>query len=249
MTSEFLNMTGQEVGLRRNETIFLPVGSVEQHGPHLPTETDTLIAKSFAKTLAERTNGLQAPEFNYGYRSQVASGGGELFPGTVSLSGNTVTCLIRDIILAFGAHGHLNIVLVNGHFENTYFCIEGMNEALSRQPNLQLFLFNWWELLTTNQLESIFGLDFPGWEAEHAGVVETSLVMHLAPAKVKTDLLEDRVSSLPIPRFTRLPEPTGQVDSSGVLRTAWGSSAKLGEDIFESSIGEMQRVILSALGN
>jgi creatinine amidohydrolase len=243
----FLEQSGQQLQSTRGQTIFIPVGSVEQHGPHLPVETDTLIAKAFAEQLALNLNGLQAPEFNYGYRSQVASGGGELFPGTISLSGQTLTSLVEDILSAFANHGYSNIVLINGHFENTYFCIEGMHQALREHPKLRLLLLNWWELLTNEQLDSIFSGDFPGWESEHAGVVETSLVMHIAPEKVQTAAIEDRISTLPVPRFTYLPEREGRVDSSGVLRSAWGSSPEIGREIFEFSLNEMQKIVSSEL--
>ncbi len=250
MTSEqFLTLSGPEIAELASRPLFIPLGSVEQHGPHLPVETDTLIARRFATAAALQTAGLVAPEFNYGYRSQPASGGGELFPGTVSLSGATMTAIVRDLLLSFASHGYREIVLVNGHFENSAFAIEGANEALLAGADVDVLLVNWWELIGADELHHIFNGDFPGWEAEHAGVVETSLMMYLVPGKVRDDLIEDRRSDILPPGYTVLPERPGLVDPSGVLRTAWGSSAQLGESIFQAALSEIVRVVSYEFGD
>ena len=85
---------GKEVGRR---IIMLPVGSLEQHGPHLPLNVDVVIPSNFAKMVDEQIEGIVLPPIAYGYKSHPTSGGGQLFPGTTSLNANTLINLILDI--------------------------------------------------------------------------------------------------------------------------------------------------------
>ena len=81
-----------EVGQR---IIILPVGSLEQHGPHLPLNTDAVISRELALMAAEELEAMVLPSIVYGYKSQ---GGGQLFPGTTSLDGTTLINLMLDIL-------------------------------------------------------------------------------------------------------------------------------------------------------
>src|SRR5436190_2336222 len=78
--------------------LFLPVGAIEQHGQHLPMDCDVVIPDALAVRAAERIGGLVAPPIVYGYKSQPRIGGGNHFPGTTSLDGETVIRLARDLI-------------------------------------------------------------------------------------------------------------------------------------------------------
>lgn len=233
-------LSGPDIAQRAGHDIgLIPVGAIEQHGPHLGLETDTFLAVKFSEALAERIGGVVLPGFNYGYRSQPGSGGGELFPGTVSLRGATLSAIVSDIVYGWARHGLSRIALINGHFENTLFLVEGVNLALERGARTKVVILNWWEQISPVQLDEIFDGAFPGWEAEHAGVVETSLVWHLDPERVRPQLISPHTASDFAPPYTVLPEPAGMVDSSGVLRTAHGSSPDLGRAMFEVAVTEM----------
>lgn len=228
------DMTGPEIeALLGRRPVIVPVGSLEQHGPHLPADTDSAIARWFALAIATEIDGLVAPDLGYGYRSQPVSGGGEIFPGTTSLAGATLCSALYDILCAFARHGQLEFVLVNGHYENSAFVVEAANLAVLQHPGLRVVAINWWEIARADRLDKIFGGEFPGWAAEHAGVVETSLLMHLDPMRVRIELIDDRTSPITPPNYTVLPERPGLVDPSGVLRTAHGSSAAIGREIFD----------------
>ena len=105
------NMTWQEVkeAMEKKSPLLFIVGSVEQHGPHLPISTDLTIPVEIAKRVAEKVNGIVAPAVPYGYRSKPRSGGGERFIGTFSLSGETLIHLTKDIIKAYIQKGFSNI--------------------------------------------------------------------------------------------------------------------------------------------
>src|SRR4051794_1646639 len=124
MTWWLPDLTGPEVEARGVRPVLMPVGSLEQHGPHLPLDTDMALAESFALAVAEAAEALVAPGLGYGYRSQPASGGGEIFRATTSLSGAGLCQATTDVFAAFARHGYRELVLVNGHFENTAFIVE-----------------------------------------------------------------------------------------------------------------------------
>lgn len=213
--------------------VLLPLGAVEQHGPQLPLDTDTVIPTALCLAVADRLPVIVAPSFAYGYKSQPNTGGGISFPGTTSFDGGTFTACVRDIVRDLIRQGVRSIALVNGNYENTYFAIEGIDLALrdSGAPvDVKVLHVNWWEQLTTKDLDEVFDGAFPGWDAEHAGVVETSLMLHLDPGRVEPDRIPTP-SRMPLPTYTILPEPPGLVPASGVLASAQASSARVGASL------------------
>lgn len=217
--------------------VIIPIGAIEQHGSHMPIDTDSHIATAISSAVAERIGAVVGPRFNYGCASLPVSGGGELFPGTISMQGETFTRVIEDLVVAFANHGHKRVAIINGHLENTPFAIEGAKRAL-RSVSADVVVLEWWTILPTEALDEIFDGEFPGWEAEHAGVIETSLLMHVAPERVINEKIENRMGSVPPPVYTVLPEREGLVDPSGILRTAWGANAELGRRIFSEIVDQ-----------
>ena len=100
--------------------VFLPLGTTEQHGPHLPLGVDVVLPTGVCERVARAVGGLVAPTIPYGYKSQPRSGGGESFPGTLSLDAHTFALVMRDVIRGLGTHGVKKLVVVNGHFENSW---------------------------------------------------------------------------------------------------------------------------------
>lgn len=138
------NMTWREFAKKKDDVIILPIGSTEQHGPHLPTCVDTVIANGFAYRIAEKINGVVAPALSYGYKSKPLSGGGPLFPGTIDLNGATLQALVMDIIDEFVRDGFTKIFILSAHFENEAFIVEAMDLCSAKYGDkVQLLLTNW----------------------------------------------------------------------------------------------------------
>lgn len=231
-----IDLTWEEFRDRaESSVVLLPLGAVEQHGPQLPLDTDMVVPTALCLSAASRTSAIVAPGFAYGYKSQPNTGGGVRFPGTTNFDGATFTACVRDIVRDLIRQDVRSIALVNGNYENTYFAIEGIDLALrdaGHPPSVKVLHVNWWEQLPAAELDEVFQGTFPGWEAEHAGVVETSLMMHLDPDRVVADRIP--VSHrMPLPTYTILPEPAGLVPSTGVLASAEGSSAEIGRLLVE----------------
>src|SRR5579883_785281 len=172
--------------------LLLPCGALEQHGPHLPLGTDALLSAAIAQTVAEKVNGLVAPTLSYGYKSQPKSGGGQHFPGTTSLDGQSLSQIARDVIREFARHGVNHLVIVDGHYENQWFLTEGIDLAmreLGASSPLRIMRLEYWDFCTEATLQKIFPDGFPGFALEHAAVIETSLMLHYYPDLVHLDLI------------------------------------------------------------
>lgn len=212
-----------------NPVVLIPCGALEQHGPHLPLGTDALLSGAIAQTVAEQINGIVAPVFSYGYKSQPKSGGGQHFPGTTSLDGSTLSQMMRDVIRELARQGVTNMVVVDGHYENQWFLIEGID--LARRDigpsNVQIMRLEYWDFFTEATLDSAFPDGFPGYALEHAAVIETSLMLHYYPDLVRLHLIPDDKPA-DFPPYDMYPSRMEWVPLSGALSSAKAASANKG---------------------
>ncbi len=220
--------------------IFLPLGATEQHGPHLPLNVDVILPTAVAERVARNTGGLVAPTLQYGYKSMPRSGGGQSFPGTTSLDANTFAHTIRDVIRELGLHGARRFVIVNGHFENSWPAVEGLDLALRalRQEgvaDVTAMRLEYWGFVHQETLDRIFPDGFPGTELEHASLIETSLMLLLRPELVQLEKIpqEGRAS---FPPYDIFPPPPGYLRESGVLADARGARAEIGQWLMDDHV-------------
>ena len=126
--------------------------------------------------------------------------------------------------------------------ENTDFMIEGISLALEKSKSVKIILANWWELIEENDLVEIFGPDWKGWVDEHAALVETSLMMHIAPELVRTDeIIDDRRKSRF--EFRIFPWNINNYPASGVFASTQGFSLEKGEKLTALILQEINRLI------
>lgn len=240
------HLTWPEFQERLNRSAFiLPIGATEQHGYHMPLGVDVFLPLSLALGVAEVFPAVVAPPLAYGYKSQPKSGGGGLFPGTTSLDGATLTATVRDFTREMARQGQKSLVLLNGHMENSLFATEGVDLALRELPGheLKVVAINWWEHVGDDVLDRLFADGFPGWEAEHAGLTETSMMLHFFPELVEIGRLDPDETPLPIPQYAIAPEPPGLVPASGVLHQATGASAEKGKALTDYLVGEISAIL------
>ncbi|CEO15074.1 MAG: creatininase [Paraclostridium sordellii] len=238
-------MTWYEFDERKEkDVVILPVGSVEQHGPHLPLFTDTIISEGFAKLLGERVNGIVMPAINYGYKSQPASGGGPLFPGTIDLNGKTLISLVMDILEELIRDGVKKIAIVNSHFENQAFLLEAIDLVSKKMPTgTKIIMMSWWDLISQPTIDKVFDeVEFPGWALEHAAITETSLILKFAPNLVHMDrLIDEKIEE--VPTYQVYPIPKDLVPKSGLLSIGRTSSKEKGELIVNESLENMINIV------
>jgi creatinine amidohydrolase len=213
--------------------ILLPLGSMEQHGCHMPMHVDVLLPSEFARRAAERIGGLVAPPFTYGYKSHQKSGGGNHMPGTASLDGATLVAQLRDVIKEFARHGARQICLVNGHFENSWFIIEGIDLALRELrwdgiEEVRVVVLSYWDFVDKATIARLYPDGFSGWDLEHGGVLETSLMLALHPELVHMDRAVDHAPAC-FPPYDVYPVKPGWTPASGTLSSPREATREKGE--------------------
>jgi creatinine amidohydrolase len=227
----------------RAPPVFLPVGALEQHGPHLPLGTDALLASAIATGVATKVGGIVAPVLSYGYKSQPKCGGGQHFCGTTSLDAATLIGQVRDSIREFARHGVERLVLVNGHYENQWFLIEGIDLGLRDcAGQMSIMRLEYWDFCTEETLAAVFPDGFPGFALEHAAVIETSLMLHAHPDLVRLEAIPDDPAAQ-FPPYDMYPTRTEWVPSSGVLSSARGASLGKGARIADEVIARIAAAV------
>ena len=112
---ENITMPEFEEGLKKTRTVIIPVGSVEEHGPHLPLSTDTMQAYEVAVETSKKVPVFVAPPIHYGVCRSTSQ-----HPGTISITTTTLKSLIKDISVSFSKQGLKNFLIVSGHAGGTH---------------------------------------------------------------------------------------------------------------------------------
>lgn len=238
--------------------VLIPVGALEQHGPHMPLGVDALLSQTVARgacdlinARAENGSAKVAQPFVYGYKSQQKSGGGNHLPGTISLDAETLTSYARDITRGFLTQGVRSLVFVNGHYENYQFLYEGVDLALrdlgiEGESRQSVLLLSYWDYVDDATLAKVYPDGFPGWDIEHGGVLETALMMRLFPHLVNADAMVDHPAA-DLPRFDRLPVVPERTPKAGCLSSPRGASREKGEWLFSAATSAIAADLLQEL--
>ena len=232
--------------------LFLPLGALEQHGPHMSMNVDVLLPTRMSARVAAEVGGLVAPPVAYGYKSQVKSGGGNHFPGTTSLDGATLSCVVRDLVREYARHGARKIVAMNGHFENSMFLAEGIDLALrdlrrDGVRGMRVMALSYWDFIGDDAVARIYPDNFPGWNLEHGGVLETSMMLHWHPELVDMSLVEDHPPAR-FPPYDIYPSNPEWTPRSGVLSSPKNASREKGEIIVSVAGDGIRDAVLAEFG-
>lgn len=193
-------------------TLVVPVGSVEQHGPHLPLDTDSRIGEEVARravaALTEdsiRPACLLAPTVEYG-----ASGEHEGFPGTVSIGTDALASLLLELGRS-ACRWAERLVLVNAHGGNAQAVVGAVRR-----------------LRAESREAAWFPCAFPNADA-HAGRTETSVLLEISPERVHMDRAETG-NTAPIAELLGDLRTTGVagVSANGVLGDPTGADSAAG---------------------
>jgi creatinine amidohydrolase len=248
---EISSLTWPEVrdAIARGAGVIVPVGATEQHGYHLPIGTDAVLPVQLARAVGEALGFLVAPAILYGCRSRPLSGGGQSFPGTISLSARTFMSLLEDVLSELLRQGFRRIAVLNWHYENTNFTYEAAAVALERARLDEACVMvhdNPGGAPSDSTMEALFHGDFPGWDAEHAAIFETSLMLHLSPDLVLMDrAVDDQTPTRPA--YDLLPPPPSFIASSGTLWKATQATAEKGRLVWEEMVRTVVGEVAAAL--
>ncbi|WP_296013422.1 creatininase [uncultured Adlercreutzia sp.] len=245
--------------IAKEAVVFIPVGALEQHGSHMAMCVDAALTKDMAGATAEalvadtdgEVEGIVCAPINFGYRSQQRSGGGFHLSGTTSLAGNTLISLARDICYNLIEDGARKIVFMNGHYENYQFIFEGAQLALEKAKvegieGVKVQLLSYWDFVDDATIEALYPEGFTGWDLEHAGVMETSLMLLFHPDLVDMDRIDAGVyCDLPaqLPNYDVLPVVAAYTPPSGCLSHPGESTREKGVILRDVAVKNMVSAI------
>jgi creatinine amidohydrolase len=251
----YSDLTWPEVNeaVEQKKVILLPIGSTEQHGPHLPLDVDNLIATSVCLEAGRRSPDkiLVAPAISYGYNIHALD-----YPGTMHVSHDHLLGFCLSVCKSFAYHGFKRIVIVNGHGSNS-----AVLELVSRRAILEtdalVTSFMWMSLLgiDPNFVPSVRESVFPGGSG-HACEMETSIYLHLAGEKVQMEKAKDHIAwynrkgtasfqwldlfgSGPVSVF----EWTSTFVEDGIFGQATLATAEKGRRVFEETVTRLVQFV------
>jgi len=225
------NLTWQEAGrlLARDSRLLFPVGALEQHGPHLPLGTNTFLAEAVARRASNDVGILRVPAFAYGVTGDPRG----RFAGTTTLRRKTLHRAVNELLASWEDHGVSEVVVITAHRYEPH--LDALLMALtsrSRTTVVDLYAVEVGDLLEAEPA------------LEHGGELETSLMLHLAPERVRRDQIVDFA---PPPRaarkYLRQRMPTAPAGSQGVLGRPTLATAEKGRVVFERWVAAVVGVL------
>jgi creatinine amidohydrolase len=217
---------------KQKKMVLVPVGSIEQHGPHLPLNCDLTAALEVSLRVARKIGAVVAPPILPGVSTHHMP-----FPGTITLSSSTFIKVVKEYCASISSHGFMDIVLVNGHGGNSASLTTASAEARVELDPVRVYHVNWWEFIPRE-----LGAAMSYESGYHANGPETSWMLALRPKLVRMDLAR-----------REMPRATKDVRASFNL---YASTFKTFKDVTKSGVlgdptmasaGEGRRYIDSAV--
>ena len=206
---------------KKKQIAIIPVGSIEQHGPHLPISTDSDIVTEISLQLSDKINGVLLPTINYGISD-------EHFPFfNLSIKKSTLSRILEDICESLIKNGISRILIINGHYGN----LDSLESFERKQKNnRKIKVFSYWKYMDR--------------EFDHAGNVETSIMLAISKKvnmrKAKKGFQTDGMSKKEISKINKLAQKSfPKVTGNGVWGDPTKSSATLGRKIIKEVVNNL----------
>ena len=234
----------------RQPVVLLPFGAVEDHGPHLPLNTDNVIVEAICLESAARAPGemLVMPRVAYGLDEHHMD-----FPGTISVNMQTLLANVADVIISVARHGFTYALIVNGHGSNAAIADLAARKVVLEtgiicgaiSPNAAV------DPALAEPILSQMRRSGPGGIA-HAGEYETAMMLHLRPDLVQMDKAIREMGQLKLTYFNwDHPEPSvlswqdwwSRMSESGVCGDPTVATAEFGKAVFEHTVENLVRFV------
>lgn len=217
MLFEELTMLEVKEKVNGKSVAILPLGAIEEHGPHLPLSTDCIQPEHVAHEVAKKLDAFVLPILKYGNCQSTKN-----FPGTISLRFETLAMIVEDIICELGRTGFKNIVILSGHAGRVH--MTALKLACSRaleKHDLKLMVLSDYDIAYT-----MAEIEIPVNDG-HAGMIETSRIMALRPDLIK-GTAKPHHPNFPEFRVLKHPEkhfPTGVMGDPQLATKEFGEKA------------------------
>ncbi len=231
-----------EAILKTHHTLFVPVGAMEQHGPHSAIGTDLYIPREIARRVCQAEgNALVAPALPYSL-SYPHRG----FTSEFSLSIGTFMAMVKELALSFARAGFKRIVFLNGHYDNTYALAYACSEAALAMPEgAKAFPFNYWDGMKPEEWARMS----ENGKGLHAGEGEVSMLLAINPALVDMSLTNAEFPSFPdtitkspalhTAFFFSSPGSVFRMSRTGTWGDATKATPELGEELLQYGVASV----------
>ena len=205
---------------KKKQIAIIPIGSIEQHGPHLPISTDSDIVTEISFRLSEKINGLLLPTISYGISN-------EHFPFfNLSIKKSTLSRVLEDLCESLIRNGISRILIINGHYGN----LDSLKTFERKNKRKKIKVFSYWKHMSR--------------EFDHAGNIETSIMLAISKnvnmKKAKKGFQTEGMSKQEISKINRLAQKSfPKVTGNGVWGDPTKSSAKLGREIIKEVVDNL----------
>jgi creatinine amidohydrolase len=217
--------------------VILPIGIIEEHGNHLPLATDSLQVEYIAERVAEKlgNNVFIAPSLRYGVCVST-----DKFPGSISLSFDTMRALIYDILAGFVKNGFRKIILLSGHGGRAHLQVLRLAaERVVEEKSVKILVLCDYELLYEPKgREFLKSLKIPDWDA-HGGAIETSRILALRKDLVKGKGIKSKPK---IPKYLIM-KGIEKKFTSGIIGDSTIASAEKGKKINDWVVNEIIKLV------
>ncbi|NDO52153.1 creatininase [Lachnospiraceae bacterium MD335] len=216
----------------KTKLLLLPVGSIEQHGLCLPFGVDCYLAEAICNHVSSYLDAIVGPVIPYGARSIPNSGGGDSFPGTISIRGTILIEYYEDILYQYLKAGFVEIIFLNAHWENETYLIEAVERIKDRGllNGKKIMVVSWWSVLERDTLCELIP-DFPGWKFEHAGRTEYALMQYYYPELVEISINYASIDLMINPDIYTYPVNPQICGNYGSLSSSEGITSEVGKEL------------------
>ena len=254
MTLEFAKMSWPEINeaAAAGKVALLPAATLEDHGLHLPVDTDVVIAEAVCHRTAELAadDVVLLPCVTFGYSPHHIDG-----PGTLTIRWDTFIDYVRQITNSLAYHGFYKILIVNAHGSNRPVLEIAARLTIVENPDVQCGMLSWWDLKSVKQAVASFRES--EWTG-HACELETSVYLAVDPDRVRMDLARpdinprmskhfwsDLVDQAPDGHSTKvfMTDYWSTVSETGTWGDPTSSTAEKGETILRAASEELAEII------
>jgi creatinine amidohydrolase len=236
MKLDDLSWPDVDAALGRGTPVLLPFGSLEQHGPHLPFDTDTVCAQAVSDGAAAQAGALSLPALSYGAPSRPRSGGGPVFPLGAEIPLGVYFDVVRGIVTNLLQRGVTNLLLLSWHTENGVVLYDAAREAVSLAgTDAKVIALDSPGSFTKPETRDKVYVDGPvPGHFEHAGLIETSVMLALQKDRVKP--FGDVTAALPSLPYDVIPQPDGAVSPTGSFTSPRNATAEIGQLLLDDIV-------------
>ena len=215
--------------LARDARLLIPVGALEQHGPHLPLGSNVLIGRKVCVDLSEEFGVLRAPTFSFGVNVMTA----RAYAGTASLGRKTLHRGLNELLDAWEEHGVDEFILVTAHRHDPH--LEALATLVTDHARVRVI--DVWDVPMSDLLD---GQE----QAEHAGEAETSVMLHLYPDLVRMDRARDfQLAPDEFRRYIRGGMPKPPPGGTGSVGRPSLATAEKGQRIYDRILDAIRRAV------